>query len=242
VPPLPTAFPQSPSLPPPSSSSVSEKPKHSANGFTLYHHSFTMKVAEDGSIRFENEPNIRLRTLGASFDATDAILRWLGQDPYLSDKLAMMDETRPERIRMRRAFNKTNMEAALGELPHYLARIWNEKSWTPATRRAILFALWDEAAEQGNELARQGGAHARTLIVHFVAANLPPGSPNSFTPDELVAFNADRASVTHFSPYDEPEAGTALAAVSDDEPIQIATTTPAAAAVAMNAAALMRRF
>jgi hypothetical protein len=65
----------------------------------------------------------------------------------------------------------------------------------------VLFALWDEAAEDGNEFLRAGGAEARRLIEEFIAYRLPPGSREGFRAHELVRLNRIRHSRQSFAPY-----------------------------------------
>jgi hypothetical protein len=97
------------------------------------------------------------------------------------------------------------MERALADLPAYLQAVWAYPGWSPSTRRRVLFALWDEAAEEGNDLIVEGGERARNTIARFIAAKLPPGSPDAFTDKELVALNRARTSRTRFQPYEPAE-------------------------------------
>jgi hypothetical protein len=171
---------------------------------------YSARVNEDGSLDFGErligdasllDP---VRGIGPYFtlDATDILMRIMGDDPYLSDKLALMDLTREHRAAIRARYDEDRMERALADLPAYLRAVWSESEWSTSTRRRILFELWDEAAEDGNELVVAGAHRARSEIARFIAAELPPGSRNAFTPSELTALNRARHSRASFAPYD----------------------------------------
>ena len=211
-----------PSLPPPSQLAPPEgSPDHrhptAGGGYVISHPGFTAVVDADGSIRFGDDSLSGdagvSRTAGpfatAHFGLTDMLLRGHGQDPYLADKLHLMDATRPERMAMRTRHDQMVMRRALADLPRYLAAVWAQDQWSPATRRRVLFALWDETAEGGNQLTREGGAAARLAIEHFIARHLPPGSPDAFRPDELAALNRIRTTHQRFAPYRDHPRGAA---------------------------------
>ncbi|HLU67530.1 MAG TPA: hypothetical protein VKZ63_14710 [Kofleriaceae bacterium] len=210
VPPLPRVYPSPmPSAPPPARVS-GEIGDPGGWAYQVGGRGWSASIGEDGRIHFDDE------SLGAGagasplygllawlqFDTTDAIMRAARQDPYLAAKLAAMDETRPQRMELRARHDRLVMDRALAHLPAYLAAVWREAAWSPAERRRILFALWDEAAEDGNELLRAGGAEARCIIERFIAQELPPGSRHAFAPAELAALNRIRSSRQPFAPYE----------------------------------------
>jgi hypothetical protein len=94
------------------------------------------------------------------------------------------------------------MRRALDDLPVYLEAVWQQTAWSPAVRRRVLFALWDETAEEGNALLVAGGAEARATIEHFIARRIPPGHRHAFTQGELSELNRMRTSRHAFAPYD----------------------------------------
>lgn len=203
-----------PSLPPPSQmappeGSTGRRTPSAGGGYVIYHPGFTAVVGADGSIHFDDDSlsgdagvsPVFGPIATAHFDITDMVMRGLHQDPYLADKLHIMDATRPERMALRARHDQVVMRRALGDLPRYLAAVWAQEEWSPATRRRILFALWDETAESGNQLVREGGAQARLVIEHFIARRLPAGSPDAFRPGELAALNRVRTSHQRFAPY-----------------------------------------
>jgi hypothetical protein len=208
VPPIPYALPSPmPTLPPPSRNA----PLEPTIGFGLGTGKFRADVRADGSIHFESEsggawagfdPVAGLIAL-VTFDTTDAAMHAVREDPYLAEKLRLMEDTFEARVAMRRAWDEMVMQRALDDLPRYLDSVWRQRAWSPATRRRVLFALWDEAAEEGdgNELVAEGGAEARRLIEEFIAYRIPPGSRDGFRRYEIVRLNRIRQSRRSFSPY-----------------------------------------
>ncbi len=206
VPPIPYALPSPlPTIPPPSRNA----PMEPTIGFAIGTGNFTARVDPDGSIHFDDEsggffagvdPIIGLFAL-LSFDASDSAMRAAREDPYLAEKLRVMELTREERYEMRRLHDQVVMQRALDDLPRYLDAVWLQRRWSPQERRRVLFALWDESAEDGNELLRAGGAEARRLIEEFIAYRIPPGSRDGFRTHELVRLNRIRQSRQAFAPY-----------------------------------------
>jgi hypothetical protein len=203
VAPLPEVFPSPrPMLPPPARAGESGQVAvvFDSGGFSAV-------IGEDGSIRFvDGSVGGGAMPLLAwlSFDATDLVMRAAGEDPYLAEKLHIMDATREERMVVRRRHDRVVMRRALDDLPAYLDAVWHQTAWSPAIRRRILFALWDETAEQGNQLLVAGGAEARATIERFIARTLPPGSRHAFSAGELAELNRIRTQRRAFTPYPEP--------------------------------------
>jgi hypothetical protein len=208
VPPLPENIPSPrPTLPPPEG--------REQLAVVIDNGGFSAVIGEDGSIGFvEHSLGGGAMPLLAwlSFDATDIVMRAAGEDPYLAEKLRIMDGTREERMAVRRRHDRVVMRRALDDLPAYLDAVWQESAWTPATRRRILFALWDEAAEEGNALLVAGGAEARATIERFIAETIPPGSRHAFTGGELAELNRIRSSRHAFAPYPAPHVEAPLVA------------------------------
>jgi hypothetical protein len=191
-----------PGLPPPSRNA----PVEATLGFQLIATTFTTRVGPDGSIDF-GEGRAGFWAGGDPVAGLVALIQfdgdaWAGNDPYLPEKLKVMEATRAERWEMRRAHDVMVMQRALDDLPRYLDAVWSRPGWSASTRRELLFALWDEAAEDGNELLRQGGAEARRIIEQYVAWRLPPGSRHAFGGAELARLNRARQSRQAFAPYD----------------------------------------
>lgn len=162
---------------------------------------YSARVQEDGRVAFTDRPNLRWRGLGGSFDATDAVMRALGQDPYAASKLRFLDRTRPQRMAIAAAHRERSRREALRGLPAHLAAIWGDARLSVARRKEILFVLWDECAEEGSAALVEAGARARATIVAFIRRRLPEGSARAYTRAELEALNRRRGSRAPFAPY-----------------------------------------
>ncbi len=204
LPPLPGAT-HSPmtSLPPPQSKEA-ETPNSSGFGSSLQRPGYEAFIRLDGSLVFDSkfldtsltsDPTVGPR-YGGSFDLTDLFGQ---EDPYLQEKLALLEETFEYRTTLRKQHTGRTLDRALANLPAYLTAVWQQESWDLVTRRRLLFALWDECAEDGANA--RGGQDARRHIELFIAHSLPKHSPQGFTDEELHTLNAARTSHSEFVPY-----------------------------------------
>jgi hypothetical protein len=151
----------------------------------------------------ESDPDeVIVPILSGGFDATDAVMRANGWDPYLSAKLKWLDETRPERLEMRKAHRKEQLAHATQNMRRHLARLWRQPGLDDAARKAVLFELWDDCDERGDDDVLAACERTRAAVIGFIHARLPAGSPAAYTADELRALNAHRASTIVFAPYD----------------------------------------
>lgn len=162
---------------------------------------FVARVARDGSVHFSDKSNVRTTGLGASFDLTDAIMRWLGDDPYKYEKLAFLRRTEDERIARRQENDEDQLREALHKLPELLTKIWQDDRRSPKERRQLLFELWDECADNGSEEVVRVGKQVRATILAFICARVPSGSERAFSPEEIDRLNEIRASHESFYPY-----------------------------------------
>jgi hypothetical protein len=181
-------------------------------GFKEDRAAFSARIDRDGRIKFRDKANVQIDgigggigglTLAGRFDLTDAVLRALGDDPYAYEKMLIMERTRETRARMAMEERSANLHEAQRRLPRVLARVWAHDSWTPAQRRRLFFALWDEVDEDGDDEVRRAGAAVRGIIVSFIRRELPAGGPDAFTAEELEAMNRARHSRARFDPYSE---------------------------------------
>lgn len=212
VPPLPyTLGSPMPSLPPPQAMG-SEEPLPPIAGAVLQRPGYDAHILEDGRLVFDerflrsglsNDPVNGPRAM-ATFDIGDSLTKLFtddpGLDPYLSDKLELLHETFAKRVELRREHNELEMDRALAALPQYLSAVWNEPTWDMATKRRILFALWDECAEDGDELLVDAGNDARQTITSFIMQWMPEDSAEGYTSAELSRFNKIRTSRVAFAP------------------------------------------
>jgi hypothetical protein len=91
------------------------------------------------------------------------------------------------------------IEASIRELEPRLWQIWDGPE-PAAERRALLFAMWDDAAEPDDVERGWAGERARLVIEAWVRKNLPEGSPDAFTAAEIEDFNHERHG-RQFTPY-----------------------------------------
>jgi hypothetical protein len=204
-----------PSLPPPQKAGA-EEPLPQPAGHVIQRPGYVAEINEDGRLIFDSD---FLRTgldtdpvmgprLAATFDLGDMLSSILsnGQslDPYVSDKLDLLHDTFAQRVALREANDALVMDRAIANLPDYLLAVWNEPNWDHRTKRRVLFALWDECAEQGNDTLREGGKRARQAIERFIATVLPEGSPHGYNPTELAALNHIRTSQARFEVHESP--------------------------------------
>ncbi|HET9992334.1 MAG TPA: hypothetical protein VFQ65_27570, partial [Kofleriaceae bacterium] len=134
------------------------------------------------------------------FDVSDWMMRRHGQDPYASAKLAQLDATRDDRVRLGTLYRHAELRRAGELMQHNLETVWATQP-DLAERKRELFALWDECNETGTSDVVDATAHARARVVAFVRAHLPPGSHEAFTAGELAALNRDKQSHESFAPY-----------------------------------------
>jgi hypothetical protein len=133
--------------------------------------------------------------LGASFDVTDEIMRLSGEDPYRARKARFLADTAEWRLRLAHAQRDRSKGAALAGLEGQLLAAWKHHGLTGPERRRVLFNLWLEM-DQASPEGRQGAA----TVIRFVREQLPAGSPDAFTADELRALN-QAAAPQRFDPY-----------------------------------------
>lgn len=155
---------------------------------------------------------------------TEWAIRAAGQDPAGTAKAEFLTSTRKLRVQLALASARTRMDVALGRLEDDLAAIWSATERSEASRRALIFARWDDLieptadpeADDSADPSRDTGppnvdalqaryaAKARRRIVAFVRRTLPADSPQAFSRAELRTLNAQRASTGAFAPYPNP--------------------------------------
>jgi len=139
--------------------------------------------------------------LGGGFDTTDWLMRRHGQDPYASKKLAFLDATRDERVQIGNRHRAEQLTRSTQLMRHNLDALW-AATQDPGARKRALFELWDECAETGDPDLVAAGQAARRLVIGFLRAHLPAGSPEAFTPAELAALARSQQSKATFQPYE----------------------------------------
>jgi hypothetical protein len=119
----------------------------------------------------------------------DAILRSLGEDPYIYEKMRIANETRAMRAEVMAQTKKLSTKKSLYDLRGRLEEIWNRKDLSAVQRRRLLFAIWDECEDD------EAGQQARTTIVGFIRR-----LQIHFPPEELAGLNRHRLSAEPLAP------------------------------------------
>ena len=132
-------------------------------------------------------------------DLTSYLMRKFVGDPYTARKLKLLDDTRAERVASGAAFRAGELGRSAELMAHNLDALSRTEMEPEALRRA-LFELWDECAE-GDDPAGAAGQRARAMVLGWIGAHLPHGRPGAFSPDDIAALDAHRASHQHFAPY-----------------------------------------
>jgi hypothetical protein len=134
-------------------------------------------------------------------DLTALLMRKLGVgDAYASRKLELLDDTRDERAELGAQHRAEDLARSAEVMQRNLEAVWRATA-DPAERRDALFALWDECAEGGGLLG-EAGERARTMVIGWIRAKLPRGSPGAFAPDEIARRSAQRRSSQPFASYE----------------------------------------
>lgn len=161
---------------------------------------------DTGALALEKGPNPGdgggIPIAAGGFDLTDAFMRGRGSDPYASKKLAFLDSTRDERVRIGRQHRSEQLAQVAPTVRANLARVWAATS-DPRQRKQALFEMWDECEETGSEEVVQAAATARALIVAFIRTHVPATGPDAYTAAELAGCNHAKRSTARFAPYED---------------------------------------
>jgi hypothetical protein len=160
---------------------------------------FDARVNRDGTIEFKDQGSFK--PWAGKFDWSDALMRQMGQDPYLAEKRRVMEETFEARSEMAKADRTDRLREAVVDMPDYLLAIWNSRKFDLAEKRRLFFLLWDEVMEEGDAEVVATGRAVRASILGFIRRHLPEGSANGYTAAELAALNGKRTSRAKFEPY-----------------------------------------
>jgi hypothetical protein len=129
-------------------------------------------------------------------DLTDAYMRWIHQDPYRRAKARFLAATQDLRVKLSARRHEADLRASLAVLPRALAALWADPSRAPLEKRQLIFQLWSEAVDPERP---EPGAAVRAAIERFVREQLPPGSSDAFTDQELARMRASSGGA--FAPY-----------------------------------------
>ena len=159
-------------------------------GLELESDAIESTIEKDGSISFKEKPLLEWRgglVFTQRFD--EWAMRKAGVDPYLSNKLAMLEETRDMRVSVIKAWKVENTAKQIQTLPFKLGNLWKDGTKSRDDKKRLLFLLWDECAEFG------AGNRARRKIEAFIRKN-----GIVYSEKELKNLNLNRTSEKEFRP------------------------------------------
>lgn len=159
---------------------------------------YTRRPDDDGE---RGDDTVTIPIVGGRTELTDAVMRAVGQDPYLSDKLRWMDATREERAAIGLTHRRRQLDQVDQTIRKHLAALWARRDLDLAAKREALFELWDDGAEEGDQAVVEAAQRARNQVVAFIRRKLPAGGATAYTPAELDALNRRRTSRARFEPY-----------------------------------------
>jgi hypothetical protein len=137
--------------------------------------------------------------LVGKLDISAWLQRKLVGDPFASRKLKLLDDTRAERVASGGRFRDAQLARSAELMTRTLEELWRATG-DAATRREALFELWDDCAE-GDEEAGAAGERARAIVIGWIRAKLPAGSPEAYSDEEVRELGARRHSKQPFTPY-----------------------------------------
>jgi hypothetical protein len=184
---------------------------------------FTATLGADGRIKFKDMPVTIARDpmtgamKGIGMPGLAEGLRAAsGQELYIQEKRRLLEETFELRLQLAIGHARDKVDRRLKSLYRELLEQWQDEGESAADRRAALFQRWDEceeglpvalpgfsgaASSELDDLRRSAGEQARDTIERFIQRQLPAGSPQAYTDEELRHLNAKRRSRARFAPY-----------------------------------------
>lgn len=159
---------------------------------------FSARILPDGTVNFDDKTFRDFNGTSGSFDITDMIMRGKKEDPYRHEKQAFLASTEALRTQLQKKARAERLRGSLAMLPQHLEGIWFDRRIPAKRRRQLLFELWRDVAGGDDEEGKAGG-EARRIVESFVRKNLPEGSEEAYTEDELATLN--RGHKERFQPY-----------------------------------------
>jgi hypothetical protein len=184
---------------------------------------FTATLGADGRIKFKDMPIAISRDpmtgapkgLGMP-GLAEGLRAASGTELYQQEKKRLLEETFDLRLQLAIGFARDKVDRRLKSLYRELLAQWQDDGESEAERRKALFQRWDECEEglplalpgfagaatsELDDLRRSAGDQARETIESFIRRQLPAGSPQAYTDEELRRLNASRHSRARFAPY-----------------------------------------
>ncbi len=175
---------------------------------------FTATVHPDGRVSFRD----RSITVNPVRTATGLLApqRLAGEEQFRTLKTRLLRQTFELRMQMARSWSRKQMRKQLAALDRQLEAAWSRNDWSVQRRRRLLFTLWDDCLEASPKVAAressrvedsldqarvEAGVKARKTVILFITTELPKGSADAYSKDELEALNRARKSRRRFAPY-----------------------------------------
>jgi hypothetical protein len=163
---------------------------------------FSAEVAPDGTVRFHDR---RLQYSPSqttfSFDLFDEFVHHGTLYPY--EKASFLTATFKRRTAMAAKWYARQLRATVQELPRRLDALWADTRYRRRERRRIICLLWEDL-----DTTAASAPHSAMIIEEWVRKQLPRGSPDAYTNDELDACSRERADAPAFTPYGASVEGT----------------------------------
>jgi hypothetical protein len=190
---------------------------------TWHFYYLVAKIRPDGSVLFVHDSNYRSRgrktgrycheiALGLGRCREQATVPWpeewgqqLGSFPEGPIKRWFLRQTEELRARMAELERTQRLVEAPSRSRAAAQQILSDLTLGSADRRRLLFELWDEceeppeAGEAPSEV--ESGLLARRSILELIGRELPEGSIQAYTAEELRLLNQRRMSREEFHPY-----------------------------------------
>ena len=126
-------------------------------------------IGKDGQITIAERPLIEHKEKNIfHIRYTEWLTRKMGSDPFLSNKLAVLNETRSFRVDRIRRWNKKIMGEALSGLPAELENLWSEEKISLIERERLIRALLEECAN-----TEEGKIAQRTIREFMNSKGIP---------------------------------------------------------------------
>jgi hypothetical protein len=160
--------------------------------------SFSAHITPDGKVSFDDKYIRDFNGTSGTFDLNDIFMRGKKEDPYRHLKKKFMDQTEKLRTGLVKRAHDEQVAQAIAGLPQHLAYVWSDRRKSVKSRKDMLYAIWKDTAGPGDEDSK-AGEEARRVIEDFVRRQLPPGSDECYTEEELEVYNRGRS--LKFAPY-----------------------------------------
>lgn len=167
-------------------------------GYRCETKNFVAHIKPDGALEFSDRFPIGFNKGGTfSFDLTDLAMRGKKQDPYAAEKRKFIEFSDKVRSELRKKALQESQDQALATLSDQLTLLWRS-SRSAASRRREMYEIWaDSSDDKSEKLSRKG----RRIIEDFIRANLPEGSSDGYTAEELSRIAGERQNLPPFDPY-----------------------------------------